>query len=111
MDNTKHAINPTNSKRRTDKRQISIQNEGTETLETVVTGRVLWALEALIEGPCTPISRPAPRWSDYVFRLRNEGVVIETEFESHGGQYPGTHAKYHLKSQITFLDQNDEVAA
>ena len=111
MENSKQTTKPINSNRRTDKRRISIANEGMENQTAVVTGRVLWALEALIDGPCTPISRPAPRWSDYVFRLRNEGVVIETEFEPHGGQYPGTHAKYHLKSEITFLDESDEVAA
>ena len=94
-----------NSKRDTRKVRVQIANEGQEPKTAVVTGRVLWALEQLLTGPCTPINRPAPRWSDYVFRLRNEGVQIETEHEPHDGPYPGTHAKYHLRSNVTVLGE------
>jgi hypothetical protein len=44
----------------------------------------------------TPITHPAPRWSGYVFDLRELGIPIETIMESHEGNYPGQHAKYVL---------------
>ena len=44
----------------------------------------------------TPISRPAPRWSGYVFDLRELGIPIETIMEPHEGNYPGLHARYVL---------------
>jgi len=89
------------SKQRTRKGKFLIQNEHREPFEITVTGRAMWALEHLIKGPCTPINRPAPRWSDYVFRLRNEGIEIHTEHEEHGGEFSGTHGRYHLISKVT----------
>ena len=79
-----------------------------------VSGRVLWALTELIAaGPrgCTPITNPAPRWSDYVFRLRGEGVNIETIHEPHGGDFAGTHARYVLRSDVTRIHTEAQVAA
>lgn len=95
------------SKTKRDKRKVIVEitNEGKASKTIIATGRALWALEQLSKGPCTPITRPAPRWSDYVFRLRNEGVEIETEHEAHSGPYPGTHAKYHLRSKIRFMGE------
>lgn len=69
-----------------------------------VGGRNLWALDALVRaGPkgCTPITHPAPRWSAYIHKLRKMGVSIETLHEPHGGAYPGTHARYVLRSAVT----------
>ncbi|MEO0357816.1 MAG: hypothetical protein AAF386_05895 [Pseudomonadota bacterium] len=86
------------------KAQITAKNDDDSIHKFTATGRVLWALERLKEGPCTSIEQPAPRWSDYVFRLRGEGVVIETEHRKHGGPYPGTHAVYHLKSDVTISE-------
>jgi hypothetical protein len=66
-------------------------------------GRVAWALLSLIraaEKGITPIERPAPRWSDYIFRLRGAGIVVETINEPHGGTYAGHHARYVLRSQV-----------
>ena len=96
----------TNLNEKEDKKQIRkgvflIQNGEEPPFQVKVSGRVMWALESLIEGPCTPVERPAPRWSDYVFRLRNEGVKIHTEHEVHGGEFAGTHGKYHLLSKVT----------
>lgn len=69
----------------------------------VVSGRDKWALDRLCvaggEG-CTPISEPAPRWSAYVFNLRALGLEIETVTEPHGGDYPGHHARYVLRSKV-----------
>jgi hypothetical protein len=64
-----------------------------------LTGRLGWAMAQLVEvGPegLTPIARPAPRWSAYVFDLRELGIPIETHMEPHDGNYPGTHARYVL---------------
>lgn len=62
-------------------------------------GRLGWAMTQLAEaGPrgVTAITRPAPRWSGYVFDLREIGVPIKTIMEPHEGRYPGQHARYVL---------------
>jgi hypothetical protein len=72
-----------------------------------VRGREAWALMALIaagEHGCRPIDKPGPRWSGYVHDLRKLGFVIETINESHGGSFPGTHARYVLRSPVVVLD-------
>ena len=70
----------------------------------VVSGRDRWALEQLrkagAEG-CTPIHNPAPRWAAYVHDLRALGVEIETITEPHEGEFPGTHARYVLRSGVS----------
>ena len=66
-------------------------------------GRDAWALDQLIAAGrkgCTPIERPAPRWSAYVHRLRELGVPIETNWESHGGPYAGKHGRYVLRADV-----------
>lgn len=77
-------------------------------------GRDAWALEELLkagERGCTPIDRPAPRWSHYVFKLRTKhGLVIETIEEAHGGQFSGTHARYVLRSNVEILTSELEAA-
>lgn len=74
----------------------------------VATGRNAWALDALIKAGkagITPINNPAPRWSAYIFNLRTEyGLDIETVNEPHGGSYPGTHARYVLKTRIEVVE-------
>ncbi len=69
-----------------------------------VTGRTAWAMLSLLRAGlkgCTPIDRPAPRWSDYVFRLRGVGVNVQTIDESHGGSFAGMHARYVLRDMVT----------
>ena len=66
----------------------------------VISGRVQWALDQLRKAGavgCTPIYNPAPRWSAYVFSLREIGVQIETITEPHEGDFPGHHARYVLR--------------
>ena len=78
-----------------------------------LNGRDLWALLRLIqagERGCTPIDDPAPRWSGYVYNLRSQGIVIETIHEKHEGPFPGTHARYVLRSVVRRISE-DEVAA
>lgn len=77
-------------------------------------GRDAWALLQLLkEGPrgCTPINNPGPRWSGYVFNLRQMGLAIETIDERHGGPFAGTHARYVLKSQVRVTDSNIDLEA
>lgn len=72
-----------------------------------VKGREAWALLSLVaagERGCTPIDNPAPRWSAYVFDLRQLGIVVETIHEPHAGPFPGTHARYVLRSPVAVLD-------
>ncbi|MBZ6079181.1 winged helix domain-containing protein [Microvirga puerhi] len=71
--------------------------------ERKFVGRYAWTLFELIhadEKGCTPIEQPAPRWSHYVFVLRQKGVVIETITEKHAGAYAGTHARYVLHGTV-----------
>jgi hypothetical protein len=77
------------------------------------TGRDAWALQRLIEvgeNGVTPLDTPGPRWSGYVHKLRRAGLVIETIHESHGDPFPGTHARYVLRSNVTVLDESDLAA-
>lgn len=86
--------------------------EGCETSgRRTATGREAWALQQLVAaGPdgCTPISTPGPRWSAYVHALRHEhGLVIETAHERHEGQFPGSHARYILRSDVRLLESQE----
>lgn len=71
-----------------------------------VKGRVAWATAQLIaagETGCTPISHPAPRWSDAIFKMRKVGLAVETVTESHGGPYAGHHGRYILRSSVVVI--------
>ena len=86
-----------------------VRRNGEVHATTVVIGRVAWALLSLMrEGGagCTPITRPAPRWSDYIFRLRGQGFNVETIDESHDGPFSGTHARYVLRDQVSVFGGN-----
>jgi len=77
-------------------------------------GRDAWALRHLInagESGITPLERPAPRWSHYVWKLRGMGLVIETIDEAHGGPFSGHHARYVLRSEISILEDKLGMAA
>lgn len=74
-------------------------NLGDQSPTFELKGRLGWAMAQLVEaGPkgVTPITRPAPRWSAYIFALRELGIPIKTHIEQHKGDYPGTHARYVL---------------
>lgn len=76
----------------------------------VLQGRNAWALSELIRAGqtgCTPISHPGPRWSGYVFNLRRHyGLNIETVHERHGPPFPGSHARYVLRSLVRALEND-----
>jgi len=83
---------------------IRVTRADGSTFETEVVGRTAWATLALLQAGgrgCTPLQRPAPRWSDYIFRLRGQGVSVETVDEKHGGAYAGEHAKYVLRDRVS----------
>jgi hypothetical protein len=70
-------------------------------------GREAWTLRHLLDaGPrgVTTIDHPAPRWSHYVYKLRKGGLVISTDYEGHKGDFPGTHGRYRLESEVAVID-------
>ncbi|QOF71875.1 hypothetical protein IG197_01920 [Aminobacter sp. SR38] len=82
----------------------------------VVPGRAGWALNELVkagESGCSAADFPAGlRLAHFVYLLRHEyELVIETEHEAHGGQFPGSHAVYRLKSPVRILDDARQAAA
>jgi hypothetical protein len=85
---------------------LRVRLDGPDGATFTLKGRVAWALAQLItagaEG-CTPIQRPAPRWSDYIFKIRAAGVAVETLHEVHKGPYAGSHGRYLLRSPLTVL--------
>ncbi len=90
--------------------QVRVEPDGPT---ITVTGRDAWALQCLVdagERGVTPLDTPGPRWSGYVHKLRKAGLVIETIHEGHGDPFPGTHARYVLRSNVTVLDE-PELAA
>ena len=92
---------------------VFIIDGGGSTDAIIVSGRDWWALERLIDAGargCTPIDEPAPRWSGYVFNLRQMGVAIETIHERHGGPFAGTHDRYVLRRQVHRAESKPEAA-
>lgn len=90
-----------------------VTTTGGETFTIAVKGRVRWALDRLRAAGatgCTAITEPAPRWSAYVFDLRDMGVEIETLHEPHGGEFSGHHGRYVLRATV-IPARNCEVTA
>jgi hypothetical protein len=78
---------------------------------STVRGRAAWALLELLKAGatgCTPIEHPGPRWSAYVFNLKRKyGLEIETVYESHGGHFAGSHARYVLHSPVEIICRSE----
>src|SRR5262245_39542135 len=74
-------------------------------------GRFAWALLALIDAGaagCTTLENPGPRWASYIHKLRTgSGISIQTVTECHGGEFPGHHARYILRSDLEVLERSD----
>jgi hypothetical protein len=85
--------------------------EGEDARTITPAGRDAWALGELIfagAAGCTPIDNPGPRWSGYVHKLKCiHRLNVETITEMHGGDYAGKHARYVLRSRVTFADPAD----
>lgn len=93
---------------------FTVRNHDAEPFTIAIKGRDRWALESLMaagDKGCTPIDRPGPRWSAYVFNLRELGVRIDTNHEAHGGPFKGTHARYVLRSTVTAKPDTGRAAA
>lgn len=91
-----------------DIKALTVRLHGADGPVLKVKGRVAWTLDNLIragERGCTPIDHPAPRWSDYVFKLRKAGVVVETIDEKHGGAYKGEHGRYVLRTTLEVIEE------
>ena len=83
--------------------RATVTRDGAEPFTVTCHGRMGWAVLSLIRAGkrgCTPIDRPAPRWSDYIFKARGAGLNIETIHEPHGGNFAGHHARYVLHDKI-----------
>lgn len=91
-----------------------VENSAGETGLLELSGREAWALKELVDAGasgCTPVTHPGPRWSGYVHRLRHRrGLAIETVHEAHKGPFPGTHARYLLRSKVSVLAAESEAA-
>jgi hypothetical protein len=75
--------------------------------ELTAKGRDAWALSELVkagDNGCTPLSHPGPRWSHYTWKLRRQGVAIETVTERHGGPWAGHHARYVLRCPVEIIE-------
>ena len=86
------------------KRIVIVRTDTGVTLDII--GREAWCLAQLIshgKNGVTPIERPAPRWSDYVFKLRKRGLPVQTIDETHGGTYRGHHARYKLEIPLSVV--------
>lgn len=68
-----------------------------------VRGREAWALLALMAAG-------ERGWSGYVHDLRRLGFNIETIHEPHQGEFPGSHARYVLRSRVTRLEDRGAAA-
>ena len=78
-----------------------------------IVGRNAETLEKLIaagERGITSYENPAPRLAHYIFRNRRFGFLIETIDEAHGGRFPGTHARYVLRSDVQILQPLEDAA-
>lgn len=87
---------------------------GADAAVVTVRGRAAWALMELINGGhrgCSYIENPAPRWSGYIHKLRKLGIRVETVRETHGGLFPGKHARYVLRSRITIVEVSGQLVA
>ena len=89
---------------------IAIVNPGTGAeRRAIVNGRDAWALKELVmagDQGCTAIDNPGPRWSHYVWKLKQAGVPVETITERHGGEYSGTYARYRLAASVQIFNDS-----
>jgi hypothetical protein len=71
-------------------------------------GRAAWMMRKLVDAGrrgVSPLDLPAGiRVAHYIFLIRREGFIVSTEHESHGGSFPGTHARYRLETPVTIID-------
>lgn len=98
----------TNINRDTDVRCFTFLSCYDGTVQTIASGptRLRATLLALMHSGRDGVSfydDPAPRWASHIHRLRGRGLLIRTYHESHGGSFPGHHARYFLETEVVEL--------
>lgn len=82
--------------------------------EMDIHGREAQTIQLLVMNGAAGISslhHPGIRLSHYIFKLRGYGILIETVNTPHGGDFPGHHAVYVLRSEIEIIEAIDKRAA
>jgi hypothetical protein len=100
-------INPLHTGGKTPNKPVVLMTVELDGQLKTIHGRDAWALSELISARnsgVTPIDRPAPRWSQYIHKLRRAGFNIETIDEKHGGAFSGTHGRYVLRSAVRIIE-------
>ncbi|ATB03598.1 hypothetical protein [Sinorhizobium meliloti] len=88
--------------------RAKIVDNGEPGLPITVVGRDAWCLRELVRAGSrgiTSLENPAPRIAHYVWKLRKLGFAIESVPEVHGGQFPGSHSRYRLHSEVLLSEQ------
>ncbi|ACP24909.1 hypothetical protein NGR_c11240 [Sinorhizobium fredii NGR234] len=96
--------------------QVNILNDNNEPcgLPVTLVGRECWTLRKLLdagERGVSSLDHIGPRLSHYVMKLRRAGITIETVPTLHGGDFPGVHGVYVLRSRLSVLEDNTRAAA
>ena len=79
-----------------------------------LAGRPAWVTKELLAAGKRGITAkqyPGCRVAHYIYKYRRAGLVVEKVEEAHGGDYPGHHARYFLRSQISIVSENMAAAA
>lgn len=88
--------------------------KSSDAAEMYLHGREAQTMQMLVKNGDMGISslhHPGIRLSHYIFKLRGYGFIIETINTSHGGDFPGHHAVYVLRSETTIVECDDRRAA
>lgn len=96
--------------------RVQILDDNNEPVGFPVTlrGRERWTMERLVASGAAGVSsldNIGPRTAHYIFKLRGYGFAIETQYEPHGGDYPGHHARYRLHSAVSIVADAGRAAA
>ncbi len=96
--------------------RVQILDDNNEPVGFPVTlrGRERWTMERLIAAGAAGISsldNIGPRTSHYIFKLRGYGFAIETQYEAHSGDFPGHHARYFNRSNVSIVAEAGRAAA
>lgn len=94
--------------------QILDDNNEVTSGPITVIGREAWCLRKLLdagEKGVSSLDNVGPRLAHYVYRLRGYGFAIETVYEKHGGDFPGSHARCRNFSKVQILSDKVRAAA
>ena len=87
--------------------RIAVKLNGDGPVKTF-RGRFAQTLSLLVENGSAGLSSlesPGVRLSHYIFRLRRDGVPIETQDERHSGPYKGRHGRYRLAAPVEVVER------